>query len=91
LKWRGSEPAGHSKRTAEWRQAAGQPFRPDSSLIRSTVELTDELAPNPRASAEPRAVQNKIWIDLDSSPHDPFFAPIVEELKTKESEVILAA
>jgi len=26
----------------------------------------------------------KIWIDLDNSPHVPFFAPIIEELQKRE-------
>jgi len=26
-----------------------------------------------------KAVRNKIWIDLDNSPHVPFFLPILED------------
>jgi hypothetical protein len=33
--------------------------------------------------------RKKIWIDLDISPHDPFFVPIIEELTTKGREVFL--
>ena len=33
----------------------------------------------------------KIWIDLDNSPHVPFFLPIIEELKKKGYEIILTA
>jgi predicted glycosyltransferase len=32
-----------------------------------------------------------IWIDLDNSPHVPFFAPIVEELEKRGYSVILTA
>ena len=33
----------------------------------------------------------KIWIDLDNSPHVPFFAPIIEELERKGYAVLLSA
>jgi hypothetical protein len=33
----------------------------------------------------------KIWIDLDNSPHVPFFLPIIEELRKRGHEVILTA
>jgi len=43
----------------------------------------------PRHS-EPSA-SKRIWIDLDNSPHVPFFAPIVEELKKRGYSVTLTA
>jgi uncharacterized protein len=33
----------------------------------------------------------KIWIDIDNSPHVPFFVPIIEELRKLGAEVILTA
>lgn len=33
----------------------------------------------------------RIWIDLDNSPHVPFFAPIIEQLKRRGYEVVLTA
>lgn len=33
----------------------------------------------------------KIWIDLDNSPHVPFFAPIIEELEQRGYEVFVTA
>jgi predicted glycosyltransferase len=37
-------------------------------------------------------LQNKkIWIDLDNSPHVPFFVPIIEELRTRGYTVTLTA
>lgn len=33
----------------------------------------------------------KIWIDLDNSPHVPFFAPIIEELEKRGCSVLLTA
>jgi uncharacterized protein len=37
------------------------------------------------------AVHRKIWIDLDNSPHVPFFRPIIEALRKKGYEVFLTA
>src|SRR2546427_11273523 len=33
----------------------------------------------------------KIWIDLDNSPHVPFFRPIIEELQKRGYRIILTA
>ena len=35
--------------------------------------------------------RKKIWIDLDNSPHVPFFAPIIEELEGRWYSVIVTA
>jgi predicted glycosyltransferase len=36
-------------------------------------------------------IRRRIWIDLDNSPHVPFFVPIIEELRKRGHEVILTA
>ena len=41
------------------------------------------------ASASPPTV--KIWIDLDNTPHVPFFAPVIQELERRGHEVVLTA
>lgn len=33
----------------------------------------------------------KIWIDIDNSPHVPFFLPIIEELQKRGHEILLTA
>jgi predicted glycosyltransferase len=33
----------------------------------------------------------KIWIDLDNSPHVPFFAPIIEEMRSRGYSVLITA
>ena len=44
------------------------------------------------ASVQPvKFASKRIWIDLDNSPHVPFFAPIVEELKKRGYSVTLTA
>jgi predicted glycosyltransferase len=35
--------------------------------------------------------RKKVWIDIDNSPHVPFFLPIVEELEKQGIELILTA
>lgn len=35
--------------------------------------------------------QKKVWIDMDNSPHVPFFAPIIEELRRRGYSVVLTA
>lgn len=40
--------------------------------------------------AEGRRVQ-KVWIDLENSPHIPFFDPIIKELKRRDYQVVLTA
>jgi uncharacterized protein len=39
---------------------------------------------------KPRSSQ-KVWIDLENSPHIPFFVPIITELKARGCEVVLTA
>jgi predicted glycosyltransferase len=43
------------------------------------------------ASPQPAITTKRIWIDLDNSPHVPFFAPIIEELKRRGYSVTLTA
>ena len=38
-----------------------------------------------------RKIRCKIWIDLENSPHIPFFVPIIERLKEMDCEVIITA
>jgi len=45
-------------------------------------------------NSEPRhrsADKAKIWIDLDNSPHVPFFAPIIDELQDRGYSIMLTA
>lgn len=56
-----------------------------------TMEITDELTPAPPTAAKFPAVRKKIWIDLDNSPHVPFFVPIIPELKARGFELFITA
>jgi predicted glycosyltransferase len=42
-------------------------------------------------SKRPRATGRTIWIDLDNSPHVPFFRPIIQQLETRGYHVLLTA
>ena len=48
-------------------------------------ELGNNTAPSTLYSGK------KVWIDIDNSPHVPFFLPIIDELKARGIEVILTA
>lgn len=39
----------------------------------------------------PETKRKKIWIDLDNTPHVPFFAPIIRELEARGHEIYLTA
>jgi uncharacterized protein len=53
----------------------------------STTDLTPaKMERSPAARA-----RRKIWIDLDNSPHVPFFAPIIEELQRRNYSVVVTA
>src|SRR5215469_15666240 len=41
--------------------------------------------------ASQRSTQKKVWIDLDNSPHVPFFLPIIEGLERAGYEILLSA
>jgi len=44
-----------------------------------------DVAPTQRPS------RTKLWVDLDNSPHIPFFRPILDELRSRNYEVIVTA
>jgi predicted glycosyltransferase len=41
--------------------------------------------------ANPKMPSSKIWIDLDNTPHVPFFRPIIRELEQRGHTVVLTA
>jgi predicted glycosyltransferase/peptidoglycan/xylan/chitin deacetylase (PgdA/CDA1 family) len=52
------------------------------------------VSPDIRATPplqDPRAGRTKIWIDLDNTPHVPFFIPIIEALERRGHQVVLTA
>jgi uncharacterized protein len=58
------------------------------------AQLADRApaASAPRTAALSRSSHRKrVWIDIDNSPHVPFFLPIIDELRSRGMEVILTA
>jgi predicted glycosyltransferase len=53
---------------------------------------------SPAASLNPQSLdlavssaRKKIWVDLDNSPHVPFFRPIIDELRKRNYDVLVTA
>jgi uncharacterized protein len=60
------------------------------------LSKTDELEskaqlPNRRRLAKKDGSNFKVWIDLENSPHVPFFLPIIRELEARGCETLLTA
>jgi len=62
---------------------------------RKSTAAVGPAAPVPErqspASAAGKTIRKKIWIDLDNSPHVPFFKPIAEELERRGYSVVFTA
>ena len=50
-----------------------------------------QIAPAAPIPLAPRPAGRKVWIDLDNSPHVPFFAPIIEALEQQGHTVLVTA
>jgi hypothetical protein len=60
-------------------QQPAEPREADKSPVSNEV-TKQNLTPS---------VQKKIWIDLDNSPHVPFFLPIIDELQKRNYHIVL--
>lgn len=60
----------------------------DAPGAESGVETRD---PGRRGKSDGSQAGETIWIDLDNSPHVPFFRPIVEQLRARGYDVLLTA
>lgn len=64
---------------------------PPPAVAPVLIEDSSEKRPVPgRTDAKPGRGKT-VWIDLDNSPHVPFFLPIIEELRHQEVEILLTA
>jgi uncharacterized protein len=57
-------------------------------------EIDDGASPRVPGIITPRSgptTRKKIWIDIDNSPHVPFFKPIMQELENQGFEIVLTA
>ena len=65
------------------------PFNSQLSTLNSHPE---SRIPNPEPlNSQLVTTRRKIWIDLDNTPHVPFFEPIIEELTGRGFDVVLTA
>ncbi len=55
----------------------------------NTVPLNGGSNGNGKNGGSGRSERKKVWIDLDNSPHVPFFSPIIKELEKKDYQVLL--
>jgi predicted glycosyltransferase len=65
----------------------------DSTAVSKTAVATIELhSASGRNGAQKQSGRGKrIWIDIDNSPHVPFFLPIIDELRKRDYELLLTA
>ncbi len=74
-------------------------FNLNPNLNRGSISLDPPLAVEkhgpkhavPHANSQRNGKRRKIWIDIDNSPHVPFFRPIIHELQKRGYEVDLTA
>jgi uncharacterized protein len=65
-------------------------FRSETKKVSS--QLGVDVASVPSADTViSESARKRIWIDLDNTPHVPFFYPIIAELKKRKYEVLLTA
>lgn len=58
--------------------------------LKSDLDHPEELTDEPAIKLAPSGL-GTIWIDLDNSPHVPFFSPIIQELERSGYKVLLTA
>ena len=63
---------------------------PGEELVALVETETKGKKTQGKSGVEPTG-KRKIWIDLDNSPHVPFFLPIIEELRKRGYPVLLTA
>ena len=63
---------------------------PETELDSAPIAMDKPAGSQPLPKAG-KPIQKKLWIDLDNSPHVPFFLPIIEELRKRGHEIFLTA
>ncbi len=78
---------------SKYAESYWQPLpREAANFVRHAQPLKDNGdGSNGRRRSRSRAHKGKIWIDLDNTPHVPFFEPIVDELKARGFSLFLTA
>ncbi|MGA2431064.1 MAG: DUF354 domain-containing protein [Candidatus Acidiferrum sp.] len=63
---------------------------PVTQIPRTNV-IGEVVSVPPPSSYRQHLQGKKVWIDIDNSPHVPFFLPIIKELENRGAEVVLTA
>ncbi len=66
----------------------GAATAPEMEAADGPLDSRQILAPE---KTWPAAKRKKVWIDIDNSPHVPFFLPIIQELEKQGVELLLTA
>ena len=53
--------------------------------------IAEVIAIGPPSAYRQSLQGKKVWVDIDNSPHVPFFLPIIKELEARGAEVVLTA
>jgi predicted glycosyltransferase len=72
-----------------WRNT--RPFKDDHTTQGSRKAVFPNLNKGNQSSQNKPASAAKIWIDLDNTPHVPFFLPIIHELERRGYKIVLTA
>jgi len=89
-------PLGHYEGFLRWvsEQYNGEVWhvlpREISRFVRAHQQVLPDAEP-PIAASAPGGCAMKIWIDLENTPHIPFFRPIISELRKRGHQVVLTA
>jgi uncharacterized protein len=62
-----------------------------AAILNEPQSQTSRGADGSGVDVSQRSIQKKVWIDLDNSPHVPFFLPIIEGLERAGYEILLSA
>jgi predicted glycosyltransferase len=71
----------------------GDSMPPNQWVIATEAEqrVPESEVQDGRRPEKERRHGRKVWIDLENSPHIPFFEPIIKELERRDCEVVLTA
>ena len=71
---------------------AARMISPDlETEMMETQESASVLSASGERRTVPAGPRSKVWIDLENSPHVPFFGPIMQELEKLNCEIVLTA
>src|SRR5437762_6009890 len=66
-------------------------------MLKTAASSVAEATPSAAPASVARAIESScpsrgvVWIDLDNSPHVPFFVPIIHQLEARGYSVLLTA